>query len=59
MIKQCALVPRALHDDLADSMSQALIWLRRSGWAVRKEERALEIEDELKYRPRLGSLYPV
>jgi|GEM_PF-1342789 len=59
MIKQCALVPRALHDDLADSMSQALIYLRRAGWAQRKEERAIEVEDELRYRPRSGALYPV
>lgn len=58
MIKQCALVPRAIHDDLADSMSQALIYLRRAGWAVRKEERAIEIEDEVRYRPRAGALYP-
>jgi predicted phage terminase large subunit-like protein len=59
MIKQCALVPRAVHDDLADSMSQALLYLRRSGWAVKKEERALEIEDETRYRPRSAPLYPV
>lgn len=59
MIKQCAMVPRSIHDDLADSMSQALIWLRRSGWAQRKEEVAMEAEDETKYRPRMGSLYPV
>jgi len=59
MIKQCALVPRAVHDDLADSMSQALIYLRRAGWAVRRSERALELEDELKYRPRAAALYEV
>lgn len=60
MIKQCALVPRAIHDDLADSCSMALIYLRRSGWATRKEERALEIEDELRYKPRssFAPLYP-
>ena len=59
MIKQCALVPRAVHDDLADTCSMALIYLRRSGWAVKKEERAFEIADETKYRPRSGALYPV
>ncbi len=59
MIQQCAMVPRAIHDDLADSMSQALLYLRRAGWAVKKEERALEVEDELRYRPKLGALYPV
>jgi predicted phage terminase large subunit-like protein len=59
MITQCATVPRAVHDDLADTCSMALIYLRRAGWAVRKEERALEIADETKYRPRRGALYPV
>jgi predicted phage terminase large subunit-like protein len=59
MIKQCALVPRAIHDDLADTCSMALIWLRRAGWAVKKEERAYELEDETKYRPRAGALYGV
>ncbi len=59
MIKQCSLVPRAIHDDLADTCSMALIYLRRAGWAVKKEERAMEIEDETRYRPRSGALYPV
>ena len=59
MIKQCALVPRAVHDDLADTCSMALIYLRRSGWAVRKEERQMEIADETRYQPRTKALYPV
>jgi predicted phage terminase large subunit-like protein len=58
MMKQCAMVPRSLHDDLADTCSMALIYLRRAGWAQRKEERALETADETKYRPRAGALYP-
>ena len=58
MIKQCALVPRAIHDDLADTCSQALIYLRRAGWIVKKDERALEIEDETRYRPKFQPLYP-
>ena len=59
MMRQCAMVPRSLHDDLADTCSMALIYLRRAGWAQRKEERAFEVADETKYRPRAGSLYPV
>jgi predicted phage terminase large subunit-like protein len=59
MIKQCSLVPRAIHDDLADTCSMALIYLRRAGWAQKKEERAFEVEDEKKYRPRSGALYPI
>lgn len=59
MINQCALVPRAVHDDLADTASQALNWLRRAGWALKKDEVAFQTEDETKYRPRAGALYPV
>lgn len=58
MINQCATVPRSVHDDLADTCSMALLYLRRSGWAKKKEEVAFEAEDETKYRPRAGSLYP-
>jgi predicted phage terminase large subunit-like protein len=58
MMKQCAMVPRSLHDDLADTCSMALIYLRRAGWAQRKEERAFEVADETRYRPRAGALYP-
>lgn len=58
MIKQCATVPRSVHDDLADTCSMALIYLRRAGWAVKKEERVMELEDEIKYRPSSGALYP-
>lgn len=59
MINQIAAIPRSIHDDLADSASMALIYLRRNNWIQRKEERTLEIEDELKYRPRLQPLYEV
>lgn len=59
MINQVAAVPRAIHDDLADSCSMSLIYLRRNGWIQRKEERTLEVEDELKYRPRYQPLYEV
>jgi predicted phage terminase large subunit-like protein len=59
MIKQCALVPRSLHDDLADTCSMALLYLRRSGWAMKKQEVAYSEAQETRYRPRSGALYPV
>lgn len=59
VITQTALVPRAVHDDLADTVSQALNWLRRAGWALKKEEVAEIMADETKYVPRAGALYPV
>jgi len=58
MIKQCATVPRAIHDDLADTCSMALLYLRRANLIVRREEREVELEDETRYRPRTGALYP-
>lgn len=57
MVKQCSLGNRALHDDLADTMSQALIYLRRTGWAARRVERALDVEEETRYRPKAAPLY--
>jgi len=57
MKKQCALVPRAVHDDLADTCSMALIYLRRSGWAVRKDEREIEEAEEVRYRRKSSALY--
>lgn len=59
LVDQCAVFPRGAHDDLVDSLSQALLWLRRTGLAVRREERALEVEDEMRYRPKLAPLYEV
>lgn len=59
MIKQCSLGSRATHDDLADTASMALLWLRRSGWALKREEQATVSADETKYTPKLAPLYPV
>jgi predicted phage terminase large subunit-like protein len=59
VINQCATVPRSVHDDLADTVSLALLYLRRSNLIMRREETVLELEDETKYRPRSTSLYPV
>ncbi len=57
MIQQCATVPRAIHDDLADTCSMALLYLRRTGWAIKREERAIEMAEEIRFRPKAGSLY--
>jgi len=59
VISQCAVFPKGSHDDLVDTTSMALQYLRNNGFAMRKDEFAAEREEELAYRPRLGSLYPV
>lgn len=38
VIDEVSKFPRGSHDDLADTVSQALSWLRKVGWAIRNEE---------------------
>lgn len=62
MVKyQCAMFPKGSHDDLVDSTSQALRYLRDQGFALRQEEQAVVDEDEMMYRPNSSRmpLYPV
>ena len=59
VIDQCAVFPKGSHDDLVDSMSQALRWLRDSNFMPSREERQLDLSRELEYRPTLEAIYPV
>ncbi len=59
VIHQCAIFPRGAHDDLVDSTSQALRYLRDTGFALKRVEHKLEVEDEMKYRASTAPLYPV
>jgi len=46
LIPQVSQFPKGKHDDLADTVSQALRYLRNTGWALRKEENdAIEAEE--------------
>lgn len=54
VINQCAIFPKGSHDDLVDSTSQALRYLRDQGFALRQEEQAIESREELLYK---GSNY--
>ena len=53
--------PKAVHDDLADTVSQAAKFLRDGGFLTRAPERLQEIEDSKQYvsRTNLSPLYPV
>lgn len=42
-IDECGRFPKG-HDDLPDTIFQALIWLRKTGWALRTNEYEDEIE---------------
>ena len=60
VIRQCAIFPKGSHDDLVDTTSQALRWLRDMGFALRREEYAMAAEDEMSYDNRnlINPLYP-
>jgi len=57
---QMASFPKAQHDDLHDSSTQALKHLRDVGLLIHGAEMAAEIEQEMQHRPhRPQPLYPV
>jgi predicted phage terminase large subunit-like protein len=58
VIDQCAVFPKGSKDDLVDSTTMALRYLRDNGLALRKEEAEFDAEAELMYRPRARALYP-
>lgn len=49
VIDQCAVFPKGSRDDLVDSTSQALRYLRDTGFALKREEQAIETAEELLY----------
>jgi predicted phage terminase large subunit-like protein len=49
-ITQCAAFPRAKHDDIVDTVSQALTYMRRAGLLTRSAEHISEIGESLKHR---------
>lgn len=57
VISQSAKFPKG-HDDLVDTMTQALRHLRQIGLAVRREERQAIQEAEMAYPEKSGPLYP-
>jgi len=59
VINQCAVFPKGSKDDLVDSTTMALRYLRDHGFALRREEHEFDVEEELRYKSRLEPLYPV
>lgn len=49
VINQCALFPKADHDDLVDSVTQALYFMRSTGLLLRAEEQEAEVNDSIRY----------
>lgn len=60
VIDQCAVFPKGSRDDLVDSTSQALRFLRDSGFALKREEQSLVLEEEMRYKSPSDNrpLYP-
>lgn len=59
VIGQCASFPKGSHDDLVDSVTMALKWLRDAGLAVRNEEYSGMVADASMHRSRnVAPLYP-
>lgn len=59
-ITQVAQFPHSKHDDITDTVSQALRYLRDAGLIVRAPERAAELESQKIYPGRQNEpLYPV
>jgi phage terminase large subunit-like protein len=58
---ECAVLPRGKHDDLADSATQALYWLRERGFLTRRSEKAAaNLRAARDYKSvSQGPLYPV
>jgi predicted phage terminase large subunit-like protein len=46
LIKQCSNFPKISHDDDVDALTQGLLWLRRTGWALRREERDKDLAEQ-------------
>jgi predicted phage terminase large subunit-like protein len=61
VIDQCAIFPKGSRDDLVDSTSQALRYLRDTGFALKREEHSVVVEDEMMYRSpsSMQPLYPI
>ena len=61
VIQQCANFPKGKHDDLVDSVSQALIHMRRDmGLLTRAPEYVSEVQEGLRHRSApLAPIYPV
>lgn len=57
LIDQMAKFPRAEHDDLSDTASQALRYLRDTGLIARSEEHARDYAEAAAFKPKLVPIY--
>lgn len=58
VMDQCAAFPNGTHDDLVDTVSMALRWLRDNGLLQRGPEITGEVVEDMLHKPKQGKLYP-
>ena len=58
VINQVCLFPVGRRDDLVDSTSMAIRWLRDNSYAVTQVEEQVEERERGRFRPCLAALYP-
>jgi predicted phage terminase large subunit-like protein len=61
VVTECAAFPKAKNDDLVDTVTQALRFLRTTGMLTRGSERTAELAESLAFKDNSGDkpLYPV
>lgn len=59
VIDQCASFPRGKHDDLVDTTTQALRFLRTQGMLTRSAEYQRDIAESMRHKAQPKPLYPV
>ena len=59
VITQCAQFPKAKFDDLCDTVSQGLSYLRKTGMLVRSAEHLENINERMQHKPNPPPLYDV
>jgi predicted phage terminase large subunit-like protein len=58
VINQCAIFPKGSRNDYVDSTTMALRYLRDCGFALRREEHAMDVDEGMLLQSPIQSLYP-
>lgn len=59
VLQQCEVFPKGKHDDLVDSVSMALKFMKDNGLIAHNFETAAELRDAMEFRPEPKALYDV
>lgn len=59
VIAQCEIFPKGKHDDLVDTVSQALHWMRSTGLAIMRDEQVIDQMRRQQFQPQTPAPYDV